>query len=166
MKKITHFLTHSRTGWPDKAWLEPYFLTRPGRCEAFGDHGGSWGLGMELGLGLIDSATRPFGVSRRIAVDLAIVGHPDLGALLCYQRLNHGGGVFFSKGHLSRSGGWATVYDDAMPVEFCVPFEAAWSAIEQFIETEGALPTSIGWVAGRDLPLEALREPLERRAAY
>jgi hypothetical protein len=33
-----------------------------------------------------------------------------------------------------------------------VPFESAWRAVKDFIESDGELPTSIEWIASRDLP--------------
>jgi hypothetical protein len=33
-----------------------------------------------------------------------------------------------------------------------IPFEQAFNAVKEFIESDGELPTGIGWVSGKDLP--------------
>jgi hypothetical protein len=39
-----------------------------------------------------------------------------------------------------------------MPVGLFIPFETAWSAVKEFMESGGARPTGISWIDGRDLP--------------
>jgi hypothetical protein len=90
----------------------------------------------------------------RIDVDLDMWGHPDLGVLLIYSKW--GGGVkqmCSSKGNLrrlrhrirSRQG-------TLLPVGLFIPHGTAWKAVKEFMETDGELPTSIEWIANRDLP--------------
>jgi Immunity protein Imm1 len=43
-------------------------------------------------------------------------------------------------------------YDDLVPISLFIPFEKAWPAVKEFIETDGALPRSIEWIGDRDLP--------------
>jgi Immunity protein Imm1 len=158
MEKITHFLAHPRAGWPETGWLAPYFLTRHGRHRAFGDNNDSWGLGLE---GIEGTEHLP-PFNGRIDIHLTIIGHPDLGVLLCHQRFGAGRGTFYSKGDLKRLREWTrTMHGDLMPIGLFIPFEAAWSAVKEFIETEGALPEGISWVSGGDLPGDAFPDPLE-----
>jgi len=46
-----------------------------------------------------------------------------------------------------------------MPIGLYVPFEAAWKAVKEFIETGGAFPQSIEWIANNDLPLNSFPDP-------
>jgi hypothetical protein len=46
--------------------------------------------------------------------------------------------------------------NDPLPVG---PFKSAWLAVKEFIETDGALPKSIEWVANRDLPPGTFPDP-------
>jgi hypothetical protein len=47
-----------------------------------------------------------------------------------------------------------------MPVGLYIPFKTAWLAVTEFIETEGQiLPTSIEWIANKDLPPNTFPEP-------
>jgi len=46
-----------------------------------------------------------------------------------------------------------------MPVGLYVPFEAAWHAVKEFIETDGALPKSIAWISDDDLPNDTFPDP-------
>ena len=158
MERTTHFLTHPRRGWPESAWLAPYFLTSHGRHRAFGENNDSWGLGLE---GIEGTEHLP-PFKGRIDIDLTIMGQPDLGVLLCYQRFGAGRGAFYSKGDLSRLREWVrTMHGDLMPIGLYVSFEIAWKAIKEFMDTDGALPKSIRWVANRDLPADAFPDPLE-----
>jgi hypothetical protein len=62
---------------------------------------------------------------------------------------------FDSRGDLTRLGEFVrTLHDDRLSVGLFIPFEQAWNAVKEFIETDGALPTCIAWIASRDLPPE------------
>ena len=50
----------------------------------------------------------------------------------------------------------------AMPIGLFVPYETAWKAVKEFIETDGELPKSIEWIANRDLPPEYLSRSVTR----
>jgi Immunity protein Imm1 len=52
-----------------------------------------------------------------------------------------------------------SMHGTPLSVGLFVPFKTAWSAVKEFIETDGELPKSIEWVAGRDLPPEAFPDP-------
>ena len=90
-----------------------------------------------------------------------MLGNLDHGVLLHYRK---GGGdygdSFYSKGDLTRLREWVkTAHDDLFPVGLYIPFETAWKAVKEFIETDGQLPRSIEWVAGNDLPADAFPDP-------
>ena len=52
-----------------------------------------------------------------------------------------------------------SLHDDPYSLALFIPFEAAWKAVKEFIERDGELPKSIGWIASGDLPPDAFPEP-------
>jgi hypothetical protein len=137
-------------------WLEPYFLSRNPRWfsetgndgAAFDAHGVEGTDHLPLGKGRID-------------IRLDLWGKPDLGVLLIWSKW--GGGYkdnFTSKGDMSRLRELVrSTHDTPLPVGLFIPFEQAWKAVKEFIETDGALPKSIEWVANRDLPENTFPDP-------
>jgi hypothetical protein len=87
--------------------------------------------------------------------------NPDLGVLLVYTKW--GGGheqVFSSKGDLGRLREWVRgLHGTPLPVGLFIPFEVAWKAVKEFIETDGELPRSIEWIANRDHPPNTFPDP-------
>jgi hypothetical protein len=81
--------------------------------------------------------------------------------LLIYSK--RGGGYridFTSKSDLTRLQEWVrSTHDTPLPVGLFIPYEQAWKATKEFIETDGALPTSIEWIANRDLPPGTFPDP-------
>jgi hypothetical protein len=157
MEKWMNFPAFHGPGWPSPSQLEHYFLTSSGRREAFEIGNDCWGLS---GIGVHGTENLPPGKGR-INLGLTILGDPDHGVLLHYRK---GGGVykdsFYSKGDLTRLREWVeTAADDLFPVGLYIPFETAWKAVKEFIETDGQLPKSIEWVAGDDLPADAFPDP-------
>lgn len=79
----------------------------------------------------------------RIDIELMMWANPDLGVLLIYTKW--GGGheqVFSSKGDLGRLREWVRgLHGTPLPVGLFIPFEVAWKAVKEFIETEGELPS-------------------------
>ena len=67
-----------------------------------------------------------------------------------------GGGPAYglhSKGDMRWLREWVkNAYDDLVPISLFIPFEKAWPAVKEFIETDGALPRGIEWIGDRDLP--------------
>ncbi len=110
MKKRTYFDTHDGPGWPDKAWLEPYFLTTAGRRKFFESGNDSWGL-KAYGVGGTNHLLPHTG---RIDLDLTILGNPEHGVLLCYQKSGSDGmETHYSKGDLQRLHEWVkTMHGD------------------------------------------------------
>jgi hypothetical protein len=94
-----------------------------------------------------------------IDLRLTIIANQFHGVLLHYWKFRAetlGGEAFYSRGDLRRMQEWVmTTQDDLMPVGLFVSFEAGWQAIKEYIETDGALPKSIPWLADRELPVDA-----------
>lgn len=68
--------------------------------------------------------------------------------------------TYSSKGDPRRLREWVrTLHNTPLPVGLFIPFKAAWVAVKEFIETEGALPKSIEWVANKDLPPGTFPDP-------
>jgi immunity protein Imm1 of predicted polymorphic toxin system len=149
MKKYTEFDTYSGEGWPDLNWLEPYFLAPPGK-QWFYDNSDSGGL-YAKGVGGTEHLEPYRG---RIDLSLDMIGNPQLGLFLMYRRV--GGGprhTFFSKGDVRRLHEWVrNMRGDQMPIGLFIPFDVAWKAVKEFIETDGQLPKSIEWFRNEDLP--------------
>jgi hypothetical protein len=150
MRKRTYFASRRREGWPEPQELEPYFLAPPGKrwfFETGNDSGGIIAEGLDGTEHLMPGAGR-------IDLSLDMYGHPELGVLLLHWR--NGGpnaAVFSSKGDLTRLHEWVrTLHNDPMPVGLFIPYEKAWLAVKEFIETDGTLPKSIEWIANKDLP--------------
>jgi Glycosyl hydrolase 108 len=96
-------------------------------------------------------------------VDYAVFdyGVIDHGVLL--QHVKAGGrrrDVHYSKGDLKCLLEWArTKHGDLMPIGLFIPFDQGWTAVKEFIETDGALPQNIAWIAEDDIPPDAFPDP-------
>jgi hypothetical protein len=159
MRKTTYFCDYeSEEEWPDPGWLAPYFMTPSGRRRAFGLTNDCWGMNLE-GIGGTEHLP-PF--HGRIDINLTILGHPDFGVHLSYQRFAAQGLTFYSKGDLGRLRECVrTMHGDLVPIGLYVPFETAWKEVKEFIERDGAVPKTITWIAGRDLPADTFPDPLQ-----
>ena len=97
----------------------------------------------------------------RIDIDLEMWANPDLGVLLIWSKW--GGGLklnYTSKGDLSRLRELVrSLHGTPLPIGLFISFQAAWNAVKEFIETDGALPKSIEWIANRDLPPNTFPDP-------
>jgi len=157
MRKRSYFDEFIGPGWPDPGEMEPFFLAPHGKRWTFLSCNDCWGLTAE---GVDGTEHLPEGKGRT-DIHLTMLGHADFGVLLDYHKF--GGGqkeVFYSKGDLSRLWEWLeTKHGDRMPIGLFIPFEAAWKAVKEFMERDGALPKSIDWIAGRDIPSDAFPEP-------
>jgi hypothetical protein len=151
MKKVTDFRDYEGPGWPDQKWLEPYFLTSAGRQKAFGKGNNHWCVTAK---GVDGTEHLPF--DKRIDIDLHIVGKPDLGVLLLYERVSAADGYSYSYYSVGDPMMFRTLVKakpgSRMPLGLFIPFEQALKAITEFIQTNGALPKSIEWIAAADLP--------------
>jgi hypothetical protein len=79
------------------------------------------------------------------------VGYPQLRRVADFFEV--GGGLretYGSKGDSRRLREWVrNLHNTPLPVGLFIPFKSAWLAVKEFIETDGALPKSIEWVANR-----------------
>jgi hypothetical protein len=154
MKKVTDFRGFEGRGWPDQTWLSPHFLTSAGRQAAFGKGNNHWCL---TARGVDDTEALPF--DRRIDIDLHIIGKPDLGVLLLYDRTN-AAEPYYSVGDPKKLHTLVKAKQGSrMPLGLFIPFEQALGGVVEFIQTNGALPRCIEWVASADLPEGSFPEP-------
>ena len=98
---------------------------------------------------------------RQIDIDLTILGKPDLGVLLCYDRLSATDGyTYFSVGNSKMLRTLVEAKPGTrMPLGLFIPFEQALKAVVEFADTNGALPKCIEWIASTDLPEGSFPEP-------
>lgn len=161
MQKRAYFDDFWGEGWPAVDWLEPFFLTKAGQerlCGDVRDGNDSWGFDIT---DLYANGHLP----RRDSVDvhLYLTANPTYGVTLQYSRWD--GTVqrrdcYLSKGNLGRLDRFVrSLHDDRFSLGLFIPFEAAWKAVKEFIETDGELPTSIEWVANQDLPPNRFPDP-------
>jgi hypothetical protein len=161
MRKTTHFDLFDPKGWPNPDELERYFLAPPGERWTFETGNDNWGLTLEG----VDGTEHLLQNKGRIDIHLIMDGNPVHGVLLTYQKW--GGGLkltYYSKGDPRRLRELVfSQQGSPRPVGLFIPYEKAWSAVKEFMETDGALPTSIEWVASRDLPPDTFPDPIELR---
>ena len=160
MRKESYFDQFIGAGWPKPTELKRHFFGPQERDWMFATGNDCWGLNAE-GVDGTDHLEEGKG---RIDLRLTMVGNPFHGVLLHYWKF--GGGhsrVYYSKGDLRRLREWVETKDgDLRSVGLFVPFETAWEAVKEFIERDGALPESIEWIAGDDVPAYAFRDPAAR----
>ena len=114
---------------------------------------GNDGAGL-LAEGVDDSKQLEFGKGR-IDIGLEMWGHPDLGVLLIWSKLGGGFKLMFSsqgRPDPASASGFEALTIRRCRVGLFVPYETAWKAVKEFIETDGELPKSIEWIANRELP--------------
>lgn len=156
MRKYTYFASQRRNDWPEPKEIEHYFLAPPGKRWFFerNDSAGFRAFG-------VDGTEHLLPNKGRIDIDLEMWANPELGVLLIWSKW--GGGLklnYTSKGDLSRLREWVrSFHNTPLPVGLFIPFEMAWKAVKEFIETDGALPTSIEWIANNDLPPNTFPDP-------
>jgi Immunity protein Imm1 len=156
MRKRSYFAADHFPGWPKSDELEDYFLAPPGE-RWFVDADGSALFEAEGADG-----TEHLQPGRgRIDIELEMWGHPDLGVLLVWSKGGVGEDLIYtSKGDMSRMREFfLSRHGTPLPMAFFIPFEKAWDAVKEFLETDGALPKSIEWVANRDLPPNTFPDP-------
>jgi hypothetical protein len=157
MRKHAYFASRPIEGWPSPEVLEPYFLNPPGRRWFFETGNDSAGFVVEG----VDGTDHLQANNGRIDIELEMWGHPTKGVLLIYYKW--GGGhkqAYSSRGDLRLLREYVrTLHDTLLPVGLFVPFAVAWKAVKEFIESDGALPKSIEWIANPDLPPYTFPEP-------
>ncbi len=156
-RKKAYFDTYWEDNWPKLDWLEPYFLAPPG--GRWFNSGGNDTAGLTIEG--VEGSGHLGRFGGRIDVDLDMWGIPELGVLLAYSRSGDGlGSCRYTVSDLWRLKELArNLHGDPLPVGLFIPFEDAWKAVKEFIETEGALPKSIEWIESERLPPETFPTP-------
>ncbi len=157
MRKVAYIDNHWGPGWPEIASMQRYFIAPPGKQWVFDTANPDGVLILE---GVDGTENLPAGKGR-IDTHLTMWGDPSLGALLIYSKW---GGIYeqtySSKGDLIRLREIVLSYHNTpLPVGLFIPFERAWKAVKEFMETDGQLPKSIEWIANNDLPPNAFPDP-------
>lgn len=158
MKKHSYFASRFRDGWPEPEEIAPLFLAPPGERWFFETGNDSAGLTAEGvdGTDRLDPADRG-----RVAVHLDLWAHPERGVQLSWRKW--GGGrkeTWHSKGDLSRLAEHVrSLHDTPLSAGLFIPYEEAWQAVRDFIETDGERPGSIAWIEESDLPAGTFPAP-------
>ncbi len=157
MNKTAHFASRRFDHWPRPDEIEHYFLGPPGRRWFFETRNDTAEFG---GDGVDNTDHLPPGKGRTY-VRLSLVGHPALGVLLSWSKWNSREGLdYHSKGDLSRLREPVfSLHGDALSAGLFIPFDRAWRAVKEFLETDGQLPKSIEWVDDRDFPPDTFPDP-------
>jgi hypothetical protein len=157
MNKVAYFDTHWGNGWPSIGLLKKYFIAPEGQQWRFERRTGEGSLIVE---GVDGTDHLPEGKGRVDAI-LRMWGMPGLGNFLMWTKWGGGNKLtYYSRGDLGRIlENVRTPYDLPLPIGLFIPFEQAWPAVREFVETDGELPTAIAWVAEHELPPEAFPEP-------
>jgi hypothetical protein len=149
MRKSCSFHDFYGLDQPSPDELEKYF-SAGGRLWA--SHGNdSWTLRAD---GLYGTAVLP--PSDAVNVDLRLMGSPDHGVTLDFARW-HGRirrlDRYCSVGDLSRLRQFMySLQGNPCSLGLFIPFDEAFRAVKEFIESDGELPTSIEWISGKDFP--------------
>lgn len=161
MRKFIEFEKFWGDSWPDPKELEPYFLSAPG--EQWFTTGGNDGASVSLEG--VDNTEHLLPGDGRVVIELMMSGDPRFGVLLIYSK--RGGPNSFaitSKGDSSLIGQYTrTLHSDLMPLWHYIPFEEAWKAVKEFMETDGAIPKSIEWISNKELHEDTFPVPHDER---
>ena len=149
MRKSCSFHDFDASGWPSPDDLKKYFLAG-GRLWASQDND-SWALRAE---GLYGTVVLPR--SDAVTAELRMTGSPDHGVTLDFARWH---------GRIRRLDRYCSVGDlrrlqrfmisrqgEPYSLGLFIPFERAFGAVKEFIESDGELPTSIEWISGDGFP--------------
>ncbi len=157
MKKNVYFHSFRGDFWPSLEQLKPHFLA-PGGSRWVRGGNDSWGIAVQ---GLEGTEDRLYGRGRK-DINLDLWGMPGLGVLIMYDKIGPPDfrATYYSKGDMSRLRELVnSLHSDPLPVGLFIPFEKAWLATKEFMETEGQRPTCIEWVRHEDLPPNTFPSP-------
>ena len=157
MRKSINFGYLDSEGWPSPTEFKPHFFGSDGLHwfpDSRADSAALWAKG-------VNGTEHLQAGNGRIDIELLMWRNPDFGVLLIWSKW---GGpykeMFSSKGDLRRLRDFVSdLYGALLPIGLFVPFETAWKAVKEFIETNGELPKSIEWIANRDLPPGTFPDP-------
>lgn len=158
MRKHAYFASRDIDGWPEPAEIEHYFLGPPGKRWFFETRNDSAGFSAD---GINGTENLDDEDERRIDIELNMWGDPDHGVMLIWSKW--GGGfeeMYTSKGDMSRLRDLIrTTHGTPMPIGLYIPFEEAWKAVKDFLETDGERSTQIEWVENNTLPKNTFPDP-------
>jgi hypothetical protein len=145
--------------WPRPEEIQHFFLAPPGKRWFFD--------GNDVAYFTINGVDGTDHLApddqRRANISLWLVGDPKLGVHLQWRKWDgKEPRVFYSKGDLTRLREQIeNLHGDPSPAGLFVPYEAAWKAVKEFIENDGARSNSIEWIASEDLPPKTFVDPLD-----
>lgn len=157
MKKRIYFDVFDACDWPPAERLKAYFIAPKGKEWSYLGGNDNWAIRVEgaEGTGNLNAN------QGRVDIDLEMWGHPHHGVLLIYSKW--GGGykeTCSSKGDMLRLKDIVRgLQGTPLPIGLFIPFEKAWPAVKEFMQTDGALPQSIEWIANSDLPPNTFPDP-------
>ncbi|MEM7303584.1 MAG: hypothetical protein AAF468_21095 [Pseudomonadota bacterium] len=148
--KWSGFVDHTYGYWPDPAEIKPFFSPEYENNEIY--HGGGDDAVITLE-GIDGTEHLQLGEGRKDIV-LMMWFSPKFGVMLFYHRYGiEDGEIYYSKGDMSKI---HTVkrnkHSDPLPVALFIPFDDAFNALEDFINSEGKRSDRIEWVSGLDIP--------------
>lgn len=156
--RTIYFDRFRQSDWPPPHALAPFFLAPAGQQWSFLGGNDSWGINVS---GLDGTSRLP--EAEQVRVSLAMIGNRQWGVYLAYKKWDGRTRALYnysSKGDLGRIGQFTeSLHETRLPIGLFVPFPRAWEAVKQFMETDGALPDKIAWVAAGDLPAGTFAEP-------
>ena len=159
MRKSCFFGDFDGPYWPAPEQLQKYFLGPSAKHQwPFPRH---YDCGMLGGYGLYGTEHLPDDQS--VTVHLNVTGNSTTGVMLQYSKWD--GRIrrritYNSRGDFSRLREFVHNTEGFLLSKgLFIPFETAWNAVKQFIETDGELPTSIEWIARHHLPPGTFPDP-------
>jgi hypothetical protein len=131
MGKTGYFASELIWEWPKPEEIEHYFLAPPGErwfFETGNDREGA------------DGTEQLPAYKRRVDIELTMWANPNLGVLLNWSKW---GGrhkqMYISKDDMSRLRDYVRAeHGTPLSVAFFIPFEKAWTAVKEFLESDGA----------------------------
>jgi hypothetical protein len=158
MQKHVYFHSFKGDFWPRLDQIEHNFLAPNGSGWVSVGGNDSWSIDLQ---GLEGTEDRPFGRGRK-DINLMMWGTPGLGVLIMYDKIGPPDfrATYYSRGDMSRLRELVeSTHSDELPVGLFIPFEKAWLAVKEFMETEGQRPACIEWVRHEDLPPKTFPSP-------
>jgi len=157
MRKQAFLDRHYSGYWPNLAEVRRYFSAPAEQQGSLASGHGSVLLSVE---GVNGTAQLELGKGR-IDIELSIWANPKHGVVVIYSKCGPEHRVnYSSQGDLSRLHEFVrSNHGTRLPVGLFIPLEKACEAVKEFIETDGALPKSIEWIANRDLPPNSFPGP-------
>ena len=167
MEKRAYFPGMRFNNWPVPSKIAPFFADSKTRTTLWSGGNDNWGLSVH---GLNGTEHLPpysqvggRGPRCQIEAHMTFWANPEHGILLYYKKFGNGLSIHhFSRGDTSRLKEWVrTTHDDLRPVGLYIPFVKAWTAIKEFMNTNGDLPEAITWIKPEELPIGTFPDPWE-----